>query len=159
MARYDIPEGQFEVEGARVAVVAGRFNVDVVDALLQGALETLHSHGIPASDTTVVRVPGAFELPLLARRLAARGGFDAIITLGAVVRGDTPHFDYVAGECARGVARVALDFDLPVIFGVLTTDDLSQARARAGGSEGNKGREAALAALEMVSLLRKLPPP
>ena len=159
MARYDIPEGQYAVSDARVAIVAGRFNAEVVDALLEGALRTLQSHGVPDDHTTVVRVPGAFEIPLVVRRLASGGSFEAIITLGAVVRGDTPHFDFVAGECARGVTRVALDFDLPVVFGVLTTDDMDQARARAGGSEGNKGREAALAALEMVSLLRKLPPP
>ncbi len=158
MARYDIAEGEFEVDGARVAIVAARFNSEVVDALLRAAIETLRSHGVAESDITVVRVPGAFELPLLARRLASRGGFEAIIALGAVVRGDTPHFDYVAGECARGIARVGLDFDLPVVFGVLTTDDMTQARARAGAADGNKGRESALAALEMVSVLRRFPP-
>ncbi len=159
MARFDLHEGEYSIGDARLAVVASRFNQPIADRLLQGALAALGRHGIPEQDLTVVRVPGAFEIPLAAQRLAACGRFDAIITLGAVVRGDTPHFDYVAGECARGVANVGLKYDLPVIFGVLTTDNVKQAMARAGGEHGNKGEEAALAALEMVSLLRRLRDP
>jgi 6,7-dimethyl-8-ribityllumazine synthase len=157
MARFDLEN---KVEGAtegRFSIVASRFNQRVVERLLEGALEALAQHGITEAAVKVVRVPGAFEIPLVAQRLAASGRFDAIIALGAVVRGDTPHFEYVAGECARGIARVALDFGVPVIFGVLTVDDRDQAMARAGGREGNKGYDAALAALEMVALLGSLP--
>ncbi|MDX1432574.1 MAG: 6,7-dimethyl-8-ribityllumazine synthase [Gammaproteobacteria bacterium] len=156
MAKYDIEKIDHAVEGARFAIVAARFNAAVVDRLLDGAAGVLAAHGVPEDHVTVVRVPGCFEIPLTARRLAASGRYESVIALGAVVRGDTPHFEYVAGECARGVARVALDEDVPVIFGVLTVDQLAQAEARAGGSEGNKGEEAALAALEMVTLLRQL---
>lgn len=158
MAKFDLEK---KVEGAqdgRFGIVASRFNQRVVEPLLEGALDALAQHGIGENAVTVVRVPGAFEIPLVAQRLAATGKFDAVITLGAVVRGDTPHFEYVAGECARGIAKVGLDFSLPVIFGVLTVDDMDQAMARAGGREGNKGYDAALAALEMVALLRSLPP-
>lgn len=157
MAKFDLEN---KVEGApegRFSIVASRFNQRVVDRLLEGALEALAQHGIAETAIKVVRVPGAFEIPVVAQRLAASGRFDAVIALGAVVRGDTPHFEYVAGECARGIARVALDFNLPVIFGVLTVDDRDQAMARAGGREGNKGYDSALAALEMVALLRNLP--
>lgn len=157
MAKFDLEK---KVEGAtegRFGIVASRFNQRIVEPLLNGALEALAQHGIASTAIQVVRVPGAFEIPLVAQRLAASGQFDAVITLGAVVRGDTPHFEYVAGECARGIARVGLDSGLPVIFGVLTVDDFDQAMARAGGREGNKGYDAALAALEMVALLRNLP--
>lgn len=156
MAKYDLTEGEYRVEGARFAIVASRFNRDIVDRLVEGALEAFERHGVAASEVRVVRVPGAYELPLVAQRLASTGGCSAIVALGAVIRGGTPHFEYVAGECARGITHVSLDQDLPVIFGVLTTDDMEQARARAGGSEGNKGAEAALAAMEMVTLLRNL---
>ncbi|NIR28686.1 MAG: 6,7-dimethyl-8-ribityllumazine synthase [Gammaproteobacteria bacterium] len=159
MARFDLQEGDYSVGDVRLAIVASRFNLPIADRLLQGALAALGRHGIAEQDVTVVRVPGAFEIALAAQRLAASGRFQAIITLGAVVRGDTPHFDYVAGECARGVAAVALKYDLPVIFGVLTVDNVEQALARAGGEHGNKGDEAALAALEMVSLLRRMSDP
>ena len=144
--------------GSRIGVVAGRYNKAIVDRLLQGCLQTLAAQGIADGAITVVRAPGAFELPLLAQRLAAGGGVDAVIALGVVIRGGTPHFDYVAGECARGLARVSLDHDLPVVFGVLTVENEAQALERAGGSEGNKGAEAALTALEMISLLRRLNP-
>ena len=157
MARHDIPEGRYECAGARVAVVAARFNAPIVDRLLAAALATLARHGLGPQAVDVVRVPGAFEIPLAARRLAASRRYQAVITLGAVIRGDTPHFEYVAGGCARGVMQVALECDLPVIFGVLTVGDLAQAEARAVDGEGNKGHEAALAALEMISLLRALP--
>jgi 6,7-dimethyl-8-ribityllumazine synthase len=156
VARFDLQEGEYTVAGARVGVVASRFNQDIVDRLLEGALETLSRHGIRERDLMVVRVPGAFEIPLTAQRLAASGRIDAVLAIGAVVRGETSHFDYVAGECARGVAEVSLKHDLPVIFGVVTADNHAQAMARAGGAHGNKGREAALAALEMITLLRRI---
>jgi 6,7-dimethyl-8-ribityllumazine synthase len=144
--------------GSRLAVVASRYNRAVVDRLLDGCLETLADKGIPASAVTVIRTPGAFELPVVAKRLAAGGEVDAVIALGAVIRGETPHFDFVAGECARGLAAVAVEHALPVIFGVLTVDSEEQARARAGGGHGNKGTEAALTALEMIAIMHKLGP-
>lgn len=155
MATYDIVEGEYEVAGAGIGIVAARFNARFVDRLLEGALRVLARHGV--ADPTVVRVPGAFELPLAARHLAGAEGIEAVIALGAVVRGETPHFDYVSDACAQGVMRAALDEGVPVIFGVLTTDDDEQAAARTGGVHGNKGEEAALAALEMVTLLRRVP--
>jgi 6,7-dimethyl-8-ribityllumazine synthase len=156
MAKYDVQLSDFSIDGARFAIVAARFNAPVTDALLEGAVATLAEHGVPDDHISVVQVPGAFEIPITAKRLAASGRFEAIIALGAVVRGDTPHFEYVAGECARGIGRVAIEENVPVIFGVLTTDTDEQARDRAGGKEGNKGCEAAVAGLEMVTLLRRL---
>ena len=156
MAKFDVQVTEYSIDGARFAVVASRFNGAISDALLQGAVATLAEHGVPDDHVTVVQVPGAFEIPITAKRLAASGRYEAIIAVGAVVRGGTPHFEYVAGECARGVGRVAVSEDVPVIFGVLTTDTEAQALERAGGREGNKGCEAALAALEMVTLLRRL---
>jgi len=156
MAKYDVQITDYAIDGARFAIVAARFNGEITDALLEGAVATLAEHGVPDDHVSVVRVPGAYEIPITAKRLAASGRYEAIIALGAVVRGGTPHFEYVAGECARGVGRVALDEDVPVIFGVLTTDTDSQALDRAGGKEGNKGHEAAVAGLEMVTLLRRL---
>ena len=156
MAKYDVPIKDYSIDGARFAIVAARFNAAITDALLEGAVATLAEHGVPNDHVSVVQVPGAFEIPITAKRLAASGRFEAIITLGAVVRGGTPHFEYVAGECARGISRVALQENVPVIFGVLTTDTDEQAQARAGGKEGNKGCEAAIAGLEMVTLLRRL---
>ncbi len=156
MAKFDLSAKQFDVAGAHIAIVSSRFNDAIVSKLLQGALRALGEHGIDDAHTTQVRVPGAFEIPLAASVLARDATIDAVITLGAVVRGDTPHFEYVAGECAAGINRVALDCDKPVIFGVLTLDNARQARERTGGSHGNKGYESALAALEMVSLLRQL---
>ena len=155
MGTYAEFEGALDATGMRIAIVAGRFNDHVTKPLLEGATEALRDLGL--GSVPVHWVPGAFEIPLVAQRLAGSGGFDAVICLGAVIRGDTPHFDFVAGECAAGVARVALDTGVPCIFGVLTTDDLSQAMARAGGAEGNKGAEAARTAVEMVDLLRMLP--
>jgi len=156
MARFDLDERRYDSAGARVAIVAARFNHEIVDGLLRGTLATLAHHGIGDPLVDVWRAPGAFELPLVAKRLAASGAYAAIIALGAVVRGDTPHFDYVAGECARGLAALALERDLPIIFGVLTTDDMEQARARSGEGDGNKGHQVALATLEMIGLLRAI---
>ncbi|HEX2668566.1 MAG TPA: 6,7-dimethyl-8-ribityllumazine synthase [Gammaproteobacteria bacterium] len=149
-------EGGRSAKGLRIAIVAARFNHFVVDKLVAGALQTLTEAGISAQDLDVVRVPGAFEIPLAARKLALSNSYEAVICLGAVIRGGTPHFDYVAGECARGVSEAARDSGLPVVFGVLTCDDLEQATERAGGKHGNKGADAALAAIEMADLLRKL---
>jgi 6,7-dimethyl-8-ribityllumazine synthase len=141
--------------GLRVAVVCGRFNDVITNALLDGCRQGLGAHGVDAGDIEVIWAPGAFELPLVAKHLAAE--FDAVVLLGAVVRGDTPHFDFVAGECAAGAARVALDTGTPVVFGVLTTDTVAQAEARSGAGPSNKGYEAAETAIEMATLLRSLP--
>jgi 6,7-dimethyl-8-ribityllumazine synthase len=154
MGEYAEYEGALDADGMRVAIVAGRFNDHVTKPLLAGAIDTLHDLGL--DDVPVYWVPGAFEIPLVAQRLAP--SFDAVICLGAVIRGDTPHFDYVAGECASGIQQVALATGTPVVFGVLTTDDLDQAMARTGGEHGHKGSEAARTAVEMVSLLRQLSP-
>ena len=141
---------------ARIAVVAARFNQEIVDELLKGCLQRLADHGIKAERVTIQRVPGAFEIPLAAKLLAQTGRYSAVICLGAVVRGETPHFDYVAGECARGIASVVLSQNLPVIFGVLTTDNEQQAWDRCGGRHGHAGERAADAALEMIALVRKI---
>lgn len=156
MAKYDLSTVELAVDGAHVAIVAARFNAELVGPLVEGALARLTANGLGTERVRVVHVPGAFEIPLAAARLAKSGRYEAVIALGAVVRGGTPHFEYVAGECARGVARVSLEYALPVIFGVLTVDTMEQGLARAGGSVGNKGEEAADAALEMVTLMRGL---
>ncbi|HUO80770.1 MAG TPA: 6,7-dimethyl-8-ribityllumazine synthase [Steroidobacteraceae bacterium] len=140
----------------RVAIVAARFNDFVVARLVDGAVDALLRHGASEKNLELVRVPGAFDMPLVVRRLAQSKRYDAIVALGAVVKGETAHFDYVAGECAAGVARAALDAGVPVGFGVLTCDSFEQAIDRAGGKAGNKGAEAALAALEMANLLKRL---
>jgi len=139
-----------------IAVVASRFNQFIVDQLLAGAQDALDRMGIEKSRQALVWVPGAFELPLLAKQLASSGRYDAVIALGAVIRGGTPHFDYVAGECAGGLARVSLDHGIPVTFGVLTTDTIEQALERAGTGEGNKGFDVAMTAIEMVEISRAL---
>jgi 6,7-dimethyl-8-ribityllumazine synthase len=149
-------EGERLARGMRVAIVAARFNDFIVEPLLNGAVQLLQKHGAEQRAIKVVHVPGAFELPLVAQKLAKSRHYDAVIALGAVLRGDTPHFDYVAGECAAGLLRVSLDTGVPVIFGVLTTDTVEQATDRAGGKHGNKGADAALTAIEMVALLRSL---
>jgi 6,7-dimethyl-8-ribityllumazine synthase len=149
--------GDFLARGRRLAIVVARFNDLVTGRLLDGAVECLRAHGIDEDDVLVAWVPGAFELPLVSRRLAASGGFDAVICLGAVVRGETPHFDHVAGQAAVGIRTAAEDTGVPVIFGVLTTDTLEQAIDRAGGKHGNKGWDAAMAALETASVLDQLP--
>jgi 6,7-dimethyl-8-ribityllumazine synthase len=151
-----VSEGEASARKLRVAVVATRYNEPIVERLRAGAVDALIERGVRQSDLTLVRVPGAFELPLAVRRVADRGRYDAIVALGAVVRGDTPHFDYVAGECAAGISRVMADTGVPVGFGVLTVDTLEQAIDRAGGKLGNKGAEAALAAIEMAQLLQRL---
>ena len=140
--------------GRRVAVIVSRFNEEVTTRLLEGARDALRRHRLPDSHVDVVWVPGAFELPVAAEAAAASERYDVIVALGCVIRGETPHFEYVAGEAARGIADVARRHDLPVAFGVLTTDTVEQALARAGGERGNKGYEAAVTALEMVHLLR-----
>jgi 6,7-dimethyl-8-ribityllumazine synthase len=149
--------GDFLARGRRLAIVVARFNELVTGKLLDGAVECLRAHGIDEDDLLVAWVPGAFELPLVSRRLAASGGFEAVICLGAVVRGETPHFDHVAGQAALGIRTAAEDTGVPVIFGVLTTDTLEQAIDRAGGKHGNKGWDAAMAALETASVLDQLP--
>jgi 6,7-dimethyl-8-ribityllumazine synthase len=149
--------GDFLARGRSLAIVVARFNELVTGKLLEGALECLRAHGVDEDDLLVAWVPGAFELPLVSRRLAASGGFDAVICLGAVVRGETPHFDHVAGQAALGIRTAAEDTGVPVIFGVLTTDTLEQAIDRAGGKHGNKGWDAAMAALETASVLDQLP--
>lgn len=150
-------EGQLnQSTQARFGIVVGRFNSFVVESLVSGALDTLKRHGVADSQITVVRAPGCWELPLVASRLADTGRFDAIIALGAVIRGGTPHFDYVAGECAKGLGMLSIKADLPVIFGVLTTDSIEQAIERSGTKAGNKGSDAAMTALEMVDLLQAI---
>jgi 6,7-dimethyl-8-ribityllumazine synthase len=150
-------EGHFTAAGdARYGLVLARFNSLIVERLLEGAVDTLRRHGVSDERMTVVRVPGAYELPLAAQAMARSGAYDAVIALGCVIRGSTPHFDYVAGEAAKGLAMVSLAENLPVSFGVLTTDSIEQAIERAGTKAGNKGVDAALGAIEMVSLMAQL---
>ncbi|HET9679986.1 MAG TPA: 6,7-dimethyl-8-ribityllumazine synthase [Gammaproteobacteria bacterium] len=148
--------GDLIAKDMRVAIVAARFNSFIVDSLVNGALDTLRRHGVADKSIELVHVPGAFEMPLVVKKLGDSKRFDAIITLGAVIRGGTPHFEYVAGECAKGIGQVSLESGLPVIFGVLTTDTIEQAVERAGTKAGNKGVDAALSAIEMVNVLRQL---
>ncbi len=152
-----VVEGVMSAQGRRFALVVGRFNSFIVDRLVEGALDAIVRHGGRLDDVTIYKAPGGFELPVLARRVAKRGGVDAIIALGAVIRGSTPHFDYVAGEAAKGLAQVAIQSDIPVAFGVLTCDTIEQAIERAGTKAGNKGWEAATAAIEMADLMARLP--
>jgi 6,7-dimethyl-8-ribityllumazine synthase len=153
----NVIEANFDAEGKKIAIVVSRFNSFIVESLLDGAVDALKRHGnVADNDITIVRVPGAYELPLAAKRLAQKDEFDAIIAIGAVIRGGTPHFDFVAGECNSGLAQVAMEFTVPVAFGVITTDTIEQAIDRAGTKAGNKGAEAALSALEMVNVLAKL---
>lgn len=149
-------EGALRASNARYCLVVSRFNSFVVESLLAGAIDALKRHGAEESDLTIVRVPGAFEMPVAVERIAAKGGYDAIIPIGAVIRGGTPHFDYVAGECVKGIAQVSLKHGIPVAFGVLTVDTIEQAIERSGTKAGNKGAEAAMSAIEMVDLLRQL---
>jgi 6,7-dimethyl-8-ribityllumazine synthase len=153
-----MPEFIAEPNGAgrRIAVIASRFNEEVVRKLVDGALEALLAHGASIDDVDLLWVPGAWELPVTARYLLETERYDAIVALGAVIRGETPHFDYVAGEAARGLQQLAIEFGVPVSFGVLTTDNDAQAEARAGGAHGNKGADAVLAALEMADLFQRL---
>ena len=149
--------GTFDARGRRFALVASQFNELVTSKLVEGAVACLRAHGIAEEDLVVVWVPGAFELALAARRLAASELYDGVVCLGAVIRGETAHFDYVAGEAARGIADAAARTGLPVMFGVLTTDSLEQALDRAGGKHGNKGWDAAMGAMQMASVLDQLP--
>jgi len=137
-------------------VVAARFNSFIVEQLEGGAIDALVRHGADKKDISLVKVPGAFELPMVVQRIAAMKKYDAIVVLGAVIRGGTPHFDYVAGECVKGIAQISLQYDVPVSFGVLTVDSIEQAIERAGTKAGNKGAEAAISAIEMVSLFNNL---
>lgn len=149
-------EGSLTVQSARFCLVVARFNSFVVESLLDGAIDALKRHGASDADITIVRVPGAFEMPLVLEKLAAKGGYDAIVALGAVIRGGTPHFDFVAGECVKGMAQVTLKYQVPIAFGVLTVDTIEQAIERAGTKAGNKGAEAAMSAIEMVNVLRQI---
>jgi 6,7-dimethyl-8-ribityllumazine synthase len=156
MGVYSVGDDQLDAHGMRFGVVVARYNRDVTEKLLDGALRTLDDRGASEDHIIVTWVPGAFEIPLIAKQLTHSGRCDAVICLGAIIRGETPHFEYVASQSAAGLMRVAVDTDVPVVFGVLTTDDLEQAFARVGGAAGHKGEEAALAAIEMVTLLRQL---
>jgi len=149
-------EGDLQVRDLRFAVLAARFNEFIVEQLVRGALDTLRRHGATNEQIHLVRAPGAYDLPLVARKLALSGHYDAIVALGAVIKGATAHFDYVAGECASGLARAAQESGVPVAFGVLTTDSVEQAIERAGCKAGNKGSDAALTALELANLLRQI---
>jgi|TARA_B110000967_G_scaffold117953_1_gene120650 6,7-dimethyl-8-ribityllumazine synthase len=149
-------EGTFTSGKGNYSIVVGRWNSFVVEPLLKGALDTLRRHGVSDKQITIVRAPGAFEIPLVCKKVAAKGNVDAIIALGAVIRGGTPHFEYVAGECTKGIAMVSMEYDIPVSFGVLTVDTIEQAIERSGSKAGNKGEEAAMSALEMVSLMSAL---
>ena len=161
MSEYRPDEGSFDISGARIAIVVARWNSNITDNLLDGAVRALLRHGLAEADMDVFRVPGAFELPLACQKVAKKTGdngkaYDAIIALGCVIRGGTPHFEYVCGETTRGIGEVSLKQDLPVAFGLLTTDNLEQAEDRSSDNSENKGEEAALTALEMISLFRQL---
>lgn len=149
-------EGGMTITNARFAVVVTRWNNFVVDSLESGAIDTLKRHGANEEDIDIIRLPGAFEMPVVLEKLAEKGEYDAIITLGAVIRGGTPHFEYVAGECVKGMAQVSLKHGVPITFGVLTVDTIEQAIERAGTKAGNKGGEAAATAIEMVNLMRAI---
>lgn len=151
-----IIEGKLDAKGLRFALVVSRFNSFICDRLVEGAVDALVRHGAAADDLQVIKVPGAFEIPVAAKKVAASGQVDAIVCLGAVIRGATPHFDYVSAEVSKGVAAVGLETGLPVVFGVLTTDNVEQAIERAGTKAGNKGFDAALSAVEMVNLFKEL---
>ena len=152
----EIIEGHLSAAGQRIAIVVSRFNSFICDRLLEGVIDTLTRHGVDKDLLTIIRVPGAFEIPLLAKKLTAQNTYDAVICLGAVIRGGTPHFDYVCAEVTKGVASVSLESGVPIAFGVLTTDSIDQAIERAGSKAGNKGVEAALTAIEMVNLFKTI---
>ena len=149
-------EGQLSAEGFRFGIIVSRFNDFISSRLVEGAMDALLRHGATEEQVSVIRVPGAFEIPLTAKKLAESGRYDAVICLGAVIRGSTPHFDYVAAEVSKGIASVSLESRIPVTFGVLTTDNLEQAIERAGSKSGNKGYDGAMAAIEMVNLFKEL---
>ena len=156
MANIKTIEGDYSIGSANFALVVSRFNSFIVDHLVAGAVEALTRHGVMEKDITIIKAPGAYELPLVVRQALTTGSFDAVVALGAVIRGGTPHFEYVAGECVKGLSQVSLNSGVPVAFGVLTVDTIEQAIERAGTKAGNKGAEAALSALETLSVLRKL---
>ena len=156
MAHIKTIEGQLEAKGLKVAIIASRFNDFIVDKLVGGAVDALTRHGASREDLTLIRIPGAFEMPLVAKKLAASGKYDGLVCLGAVIRGATPHFDFVASECAKGLAQVSMEYNIPLGFGVLTTDNLEQAIERAGSKAGNKGVDAAMAMLETARVLAQL---
>ena len=156
MSEVKTVEGKLTVRDGRFCLLVARFNSFIVEQLQAGAIDTLERHGAMLQNIDVVKVPGAFEMPIAAQRIAARKDYDAIIALGAVIRGGTPHFEYVAGECTKGLASVSLQADVPIAFGVLTVDSIEQAIERAGTKAGNKGAEAAMSAIEMVNLLKEL---
>lgn len=151
-----IIQGELQAKDLKFGIVAGRFNDFITARLLEGALDALVRHGAKENDITVVKVPGAFEIPFAAKKMAAKGGFDAIICLGTIIRGSTPHFDYVAAEVSKGIATVSLETGVPISFGVLTTDTIEQAVERAGTKSGNKGFDAAVTAIEMAQVMKKL---
>lgn len=152
----NIVEGNLTAQGMKVGLVVGRFNSFIVDHLVNGAIDTIVRHGGEVDNIVKVMVPGAFEIPLAVQKMAQSGKYDAIIALGAVIRGGTPHFDYVAGECVKGIGQVQLNTGVPVAFGVLTVDSIEQAIERAGTKAGNKGEECTLAAIEMVNVMKQL---
>jgi 6,7-dimethyl-8-ribityllumazine synthase len=152
----NIIEGDQNARGLRFGVVVSRFNDFITGNLLTGALDVFGQYGVDEDDLKVLKVPGAFEIPQAAKKLCSTGNFDAIVCLGAVIRGETSHFDYICAEASRGVGQVGLEFNVPVLFGVLTTENLEQAVARSGSGSSNKGRETALAAIEMATLYKKL---
>ena len=154
MAR--ILQGNFAGEGKKIAIVASRFNEFITTKLLGGAMDTLQRHGVNESDITIAWVPGAFEIPLVAKRMAQSGAYSAVIALGCIIRGATPHFDYVAAEAAKGVGHAMLDTGVPILFGILTTENIEQAVERAGTKAGNKGSDAAMGALEMINLMEQI---
>lgn len=156
MSNIKVIEGEFSACAGKYALIVSRWNSFVVESLKEGALDTLRRHGIKDEQIAIYYAPGAFEFPIVAQKIAAKKTYDAIIALGAVIRGGTPHFDYVAGECTKGLAQVSLQFGVPITFGVLTVDSIEQAIERSGTKAGNKGVEAASTALEMVSLLAKI---
>jgi len=151
-----IIEGKLDAKGVRFGIVVSRFNSFISDRLVEGALDALMRHGAEREQLQIVRVPGAFEIPMTAKKMVESGRYDAVICLGAVIRGATPHFDYVSAEVSKGIASVSLDSGVPVTFGVLTTDNLEQAIERAGSKAGNKGADAAISAVEMVNLFKAL---
>jgi 6,7-dimethyl-8-ribityllumazine synthase len=156
MSNIKLIEGEFSACKGKYALIVSRWNSFVVESLKNGALDTLRRHGINDENISIYYAPGAFEFPLVAQKIAAKKEFDAIIALGAVIRGGTPHFEYVAGECTKGLSQVSLNFGVPIAFGVLTVDSIEQAIERSGTKAGNKGVEAASTALEMVSLLKNI---
>ena len=156
MSDIKIIEGELQYSDGNFVILSARFNSFIVDSLEAGAIDALKRHGVPETNITVAKVPGAYEMPLAIQQLAQSGKYDAIIGLGAVIRGSTPHFDFVAGEASKGMANVSLDHAIPVINGVLTTNTIEQAIERAGTKAGNKGAEAAISAIEMVNLLKKI---